>query len=904
MQRPLASTYSARTITRAASAHELLHHRVAEAAAAWPESLAVQCGDATIRYAELEAAATRVARRLRALGVGAERRVAIIADRSVDMVVAALGILKAGCAYVPLDPSNPQERLEFLLTDAAVAAVVIHERHRPLVPSIYPIVLSLDGDRELIARESTEPLPDLVTPDALAYVIYTSGSTGKPKGVQIEHRNVLAFLDGLAPRIPFRPDDVHAAVASLSFDMSGLDLFAPLTSAATLLLVPREIIPQPQAVLAYLAEHGATSFQATPTAWRMLVEAGWTGTPALRVLTGGEALSQSLADKLTAAGSEVWNLYGPTEATIYVCVASLSPGDPVTLGRPLEGTTLHVLDERGAPVTPGEEGLLFLGGPQVARGYLNRPELTAQRFVPNAFSTEPGARLYNTGDVVRQGPDGSLEYLGRRDDQVKVRGYRIELGEIEAVLLRHERVVSAAVVVHRKSLDDDPRLVAYVTVRAAQRRRGPRKSVYVPVVTWLRRFIADGLPSHMVPERVVILSEMPVTIAGKIDRLALAAMPLQQVIPEFVRSAPIVEPRSEMERRLTEIFERVLEIRPISVTDNFFDLGATSVAAARLFSEIEHTIGGNLPLAPLFTAPTVERLAQLMEGGRVTPAPRRRFTSLVTIQAYGQRPPIFCVHGGVGTILHFGRLARYLGTDQPFYGLQMRGLEGDRPLHTNVGAMARHYVAEIAAFQPHGPYVLAGYCFGAIIAEEMARLFAANGERVSLLMSFNGPTPAYIQRKAERRAARVSTLPPPRDLMDAILRPAKRLWWSRWRLRSGFARERRWLRQRGLLEWARVVSAGGGVLKDGVREQAIYAITHHIEMTHAAKPWTGSMLVAQSASMFPEDGIGWRDVEGIDVETHMSTTWADDQRLLLAEPAVVWLADVVRHAIDRVAAAR
>ena len=268
--------------------------------------------------------------------------------------------------------------------------------------------------------------------------------------------------------------------------MSALDIYATLTAGACLLLVPRELVAHPQATRAYLAEHGATSLEATPTAWRMLLEAGWRPEPGFRALSGGEALTQVLADKMTTMGLDVWNLYGPTEATIYAYVAHIAAGDRVNLGHPLATATGYVLDERGAPVARGADGLLFLGGPQVARGYWQRAELTAERFVVDRFAGRPGARLYNTGDIVRARADGALEYVGRADDQVKVRGYRIELGEIEAALLKHERVVAAAVVVHRQSQDDDPRLIAYVTVGKSPRQTGPRQSVYVPIATLLR----------------------------------------------------------------------------------------------------------------------------------------------------------------------------------------------------------------------------------------------------------------------------------------------------------------------------------------------------------------------------------------------------------------------------------
>jgi amino acid adenylation domain-containing protein len=889
----------------------LLHRLVDAAARQTPNAIAVECAGRTLRYGELESQSNRLARRLRALGVLPEARVAILVDRSVEMVVAVLAVLKAGGAYVPIHPENPAERVAYLLGDSSPSAIILNERLRGLLPSQELTIVSLEKDGAEIERESTDALDDDIDPDALAYVIYTSGSTGKPKGVQIEHRNVVQFLDGLSKHIRFAPGDVHAGVASLSFDIAGLDIYATLSSGARLLIVPQEIIPQPSALLAHLRERGATSLQATPTAWRMLVDAGWTGDPPLRVLCGGEALPQALADSLTATGLEVWNLYGPTEATIWACLTRLAPNDAVTLGHPLAGTTAHVLDEQGAPVPPGGEGLLHLGGGQLARGYFNRPELTAERFIPDVFSVEPGARLYNTGDVVRVRTDGKLEYVGRRDDQVKVRGFRIELGEIEAALLRHEQVRAAAVVVQRDSADADPRLIAYVTLRRPEPvRMGEARSstaAALPIDAEVRRFTSEVLPPHMVPERVIVLGELPVTSSGKIDRVALAQLRVAQA-QRAPRHAPYVAPSTERERSLVAMLEEILDVRPIGVTDNVFELGATSVAAARLFNRVERTLGVRLPLAPLFEAPTVEQLARLVDGNGSSNGDRR-FTSLVRIQPRGARPPIVCVHGGAGTILHLKPLAEQLGEDQPFFGLQMQGLAGDRPMHTSVREMARHYVRELRAALPRGPYVVAGYCFGAIVAQEMARLLSDAGADVPLLISINGPAPAYIRRYGAAshtvRPPRTPWVyPPPRDRLDALLRPAKRVWWwITFRRTFGFRGEWYAMKRRIRLLGVRIESALGRPIDDGRRERAVFEITAHLERDHVPAPWRGRMLVLQAEGIYHQAGLGWSDVDGTEVEPHVLPGWHDSQRSALYQPSVTLVAELIRGAIDRVRSA-
>lgn len=883
----------------------VVHAAIARVARERPATAAVSCLGRQLTYAELDSAANKLAQQLRRSGVQPGSPVAILLDRSVEMVVAVLAVLKAGCAYLPIDVAYPPARVAYLMNDAGAAAVISTERDRSTLPGAGELVISLDGDREAIAAQPDAEPDGAGSPDSLAYIIYTSGSTGQPKGVPISHRNVLALLANYPAELRFPPGAVHAAVASLAFDMSVFDLFAPLACGACVLVVPRSVASNPQLLADYLRDHGATSLEATPTTWRMLLDAGWQPPPGFRVLCGGEALSQPLADRLTALGVDLWHLYGPTEATVWVCATRLHQGDRVTLGRPFPGVEARLLDEQGHPVGPEAEGILSLGGAQVAGGYLNRPALTAERFVTGPGAAAATVRWYDTGDVFRADRDGALEFVGRRDHQVKLRGYRVELGEIEDALRQHPRVREAAVVVHAPDADGDPHLVAYVTLGSGERRTGPRQAVYVPVVTMLRRFVAESLPPHMIPERVVALTTMPVTTAGKIDRVRLAAVPLERTIPEWQRTGPVVAPRTEVEQRLVTIFERVLGVQPISVTDNFFELGATSVAAARLFTEVHHAFGAALPLAPLFQAPTVESLARLIDTASAGDASERQFSSLVPIQVGGSRIPIFCVHGGAGTVLHFKVLSRYLGQEQPFYGLQRQGLEGDRPLHTTVAAMARHYLREVTRVQPTGPYILAGYCFGAIVAQKMARQVTASGQEVALLMSFNGPTAELIrQRRAQRLAADRATEPPapPGAIAAAIYKLRRTWWWLQAQRRYHFAHERRLLRRRLELWRYLATSALGLTIPDAERERAIFGMSDHLERTHRTRAWTGEMFVAQSTMLLPEDGLGWRNVPGTRVDAHHSEAWADDQRLILLEPAVVWLAEKVRVAVDQVMA--
>jgi amino acid adenylation domain-containing protein len=438
-------------------------HRLFEAQAArTPSEVAVVCGDARLTYAELNARANQLARHLRQRGVGPEVLVALLVERSVEMVVGLLGILKAGGAYVPLDPQYPQARLALMLEDACVSVVLTQERLIGLLPSGAAGVLRLDSDWPSVAEQSAADLAEAAAPENTAYVIYTSGSTGRPKGVQIPHRALINFLHSMRARPGLSARDVLLGVTTLSFDIAGLEIYLPLLVGARLVLAPREAAGDGGRLLGLIEEHGVTLMQATPSTWRLMLEAGWSAGGRVRALCGGEALPPELVGGLLERAAELWNMYGPTETTIWSTVHRLDAADgPVLIGRPVANTQAYVLDARLRPAPVGVAGELYLGGEGLARGYLNRPALTAEKFIPNAFAAEPGARLYRTGDLARWRADGTLECLGRVDEQVKVRGFRIELGEIEAALLGHE-AVKQAVVTAREDTPGDRRLVAYV----------------------------------------------------------------------------------------------------------------------------------------------------------------------------------------------------------------------------------------------------------------------------------------------------------------------------------------------------------------------------------------------------------------------------------------------------------
>jgi amino acid adenylation domain-containing protein len=687
-----------------------------------PSAWAVAGNGQRLSYRELDARANQLARHLRRLGVGPEVLVGICVARSPEMLVGLLGILKAGGAYVPLDPDYPQDRLAFVAEDANLRFLLTQDDLAGKVSGPALRQVYLDRDWPAISQEDSSFLPAITEPGQLCYVLYTSGSTGRPKGVQIEHRNLGNLLSALQQQPGIKPADVLLAVTTLSFDIAGLELFLPLTVGAQVVLTTREQAGDGRWLMRLLAENGITIMQATPATWRLLLDAGWEGNPRLKILCGGEALPPGLARKLLPRCAELWNMYGPTETTIWSSVHRVLQADhgPVSIGRPIANTRMFILDDHRNPVPAGTEGELYIGGHGVARGYLRRPELTAEKFLPDPFQTDARAFLYRTGDLARQDPDGNFFFLGRIDNQVKVQGFRVEVEEIESRLAEHPAVRQSAVVLCEDA-SGDKHLAGYIV---------PTKGTATDGVD-LRKFLQSRLPQHMIPSAFIFLEALPLTPNRKVDRKALQALPLPQA------KTGVVAARDSVEARLVRLCQRVLKIESVGVTTSFFDLAVSSLAAARMFVEIGRVFGKDLPLSTLFHAPTIEALARLLRDNASAP----EWSSLVPIQPQGSRPPLFFVHGGTGATYFLRPLSRHLGLDQPFYGLQMEGLDGRRISRTRVEEMAAHYLNDIRTLQPRGPYFIGGYCFGGVVAFEMAQQLRRAGEEVGLVALINAPNP-------------------------------------------------------------------------------------------------------------------------------------------------------------------
>jgi amino acid adenylation domain-containing protein len=703
-----------------------LHGGFAAQAARTPDAVAVECGAERLTYAELDRRSAGLAVALRRRGVGPETRVGVCLERSADAVVALLGILRAGGAWLPLDPDDSPDRLAWLLADAAAPVVVTRSALAGRLAGAGAELVRVDADREDAGDGAGGEPGDGAGPGNLAYVIYTSGSTGTPRGVGVTHRSACRHLEWIADAVLGGEADLLPATSRFSFDASLKQLLGPLLRGGTAWILDERTVAEPAAILRELHGRGGLAFNCVPSLWSAVLDAVEAGAPAprdlRRLLLGGEAFGPELVRRSLAAFPEleVWNLYGPTETTVNASAGRVAPGPAPTIGRPAAYARAYVVDDLGGLAAPGVPGELWVGGEGVARGYLGRPDSTAARFTPDPFAAAPGARLYRTGDRVRGLPSGELEFLGRMDSQVKIRGFRVEPGEVAAALALHPAVRDAAVVA-RADGTGQPRLVAYLVPAAGEAAPGAAE---------LRAHLRGRLPEYMVPSAFVAMDALPLTSRGKLDRRALPA-------PEAAREeGSFVAPRDALELRLAGVWEELLGVRPVGVRDDFFALGGHSLLALRLVAAAERLTGRRVPMATLLAAPTVEALASALRGEAAAAVAG----PLVPIQASGGARPLFLVHAAGGGVVGYAALGRHLGARQPLYGLQARGVEGEEPPRERIEEMAADYLAQLRTVQAEGPYRLGGWSMGGLVAFEMARQLEAAGDQVELLALVD-PTP-------------------------------------------------------------------------------------------------------------------------------------------------------------------
>jgi amino acid adenylation domain-containing protein len=711
-----------------------------------PDAIAVVFEHEQLTYAELNRRSNRIAHHLQALGVGPEIPVGICLEPSADMIVGLLGILKAGGVYLPLDPAYPKERLAFMLETARAPVMLTREQLLVALPECDATIVCLDSEREAIDRESDRNPISSIGLENLAYVIYTSGSTGQPKGVLVSHASLATHCRDVQRYYELGPSDRVLQFASLSFDLSLEQILPTLIVGARLVMMGPDVWHTAE-FHRKISEFGLTVLNLPTGYWQELARE-WAEFPELasniqaRLFTvGGDILLPEvlkLWQRTPASSIRLLNAYGPTEATITATVLEIDPrlreratSQRIPIGRPLANRETYILDQYGNPVPVGVPGELHIGGACLARGYLNRPDLTAEKFISNPFSIEPGARLYKTGDVARYLPDGKIEFLGRVDHQVKIRGFRIELGEIEATLGQHP-AVRDAVVLGQEDAPGEKRLVAYVVAERD----------LLLTANDLRGFLKQKLPEYMVPSAYVLLDALPLMLNGKVDRRALPAA--GRTRPELEKV--LVAPRDALELQLTHLWREILGLESIGVRDNFFELGGHSLAAVRLFALIESRLGKRLPLAAVFQGATIEHLATLLRQ-QAEPAP---VSSLVAIQPDGSKPPLFLIHPAGGQVFPYVHLAQYLGPDQPCYGLQAKGLEQGQDPNMRIEDMATHYIEALRTVQPEGPYRLGGWSMGGTVAFEMAQQLRAQGHGVALLVLLDSRIPAPDEKFVEQ----------------------------------------------------------------------------------------------------------------------------------------------------------
>jgi amino acid adenylation domain-containing protein len=709
--------------------HELFERQVARD----PGAIAVVCGERQLSYRELNQRANQVARYLRRLGVRSENLVAVCLERSLEMVIALLGVWKAGGAHLPLDPSYPQDRLSFMIGDAGVKVLLTDEKCKRLFSSPSPKAVDLHSDWPVIARENTGNLGTTAMPSNLAYVMYTSGSTGQPKGAMIQHDGLVNYLCWAIKAYQVEGKGSVPVHSSIAFDSTVASLYPPLLTGGQIELLPEDIGAQ-NLLTALRRVKYRNKVVVAPAHLELLNQqlspeeiAGMTKV----LVIAGEALSAEKISKWRefAPATRLFNEYGPTETTVGCCAYEVQPEDPrngpVPIGSPITNTQLYVLDPSLHPLPPGVSGELYIGGAGVGRGYLNKPELTRERFLGDPFSSRSGARIYKTGDLVRRRKDGTLEFLGRIDDQVKVRGYRIELGEIETTLAGHPGVQSCTVLA-REDTPGNKQLVAYLVAREGESLDSEM----------LKKFLRQGLPEYMVPANFVFLDSLPLNKNGKIDRKALQ-IPTHN---HTLATQGFAAPRTETEKKLAAIWMELLEVDFIGIHDNFFDLGGHSILAVRAMSQIQETFGAVPSMGTFISSATVAGLAKALEDRDKS---GNGLVYAVPVQHKGKEPPFFWIGGGTRA----KTLSDHLGPNQPFFGIGFEPqIVAQLKAPYRMEEIARNLVSVIREKQPYGPYRLGGFCLGAVVAYEVARQLITQKQEVGLLVLFEPMNPVQSSK--------------------------------------------------------------------------------------------------------------------------------------------------------------
>jgi amino acid adenylation domain-containing protein len=695
-----------------------IHELITKQSQKSPDTVAIKHKKDRITYRELEISTNQVNAFLHTKNITKGDVIAVAMDRSIPMAACLLAIMKAGGTYLPVDPNLPIERIAYILEDSSAKKIIVSKKYEELFAE-YTDKIIFD-DIWLNRSDYPEDFPSVDTDcDDLIYIIYTSGSTGHPKGVGVSHKGLINLLLYRLTAPGVTENDNMLGLTTMSFDIAQEELYLPLISGALLTIVDMEITRDGSALLEIVKTEHITLMQATPYIWQMMLESGWDTPLPIKIFCGGEALTNELAGKLLDRCSEVWNMYGPTETTICTTVKKITDSkELITIGKPIENARVYILDENLNKVMPGIEGELYISGVGVTKGYINRPELTAEKFIEDKFSTIPGEKMYKTGDLGRLLQNGEIQFIGRKDNQIKLRGYRIEKEEIEYQLKLQDGIKDALVTVYEDSVKN-ARLVAYLTLR-----KQLNDDDIAGLIDNCKNELKKALPEHMVPANYEVIAEMPLLPSGKINLKALPKPNIQDAVSEYTA------PDTEIEKMLVEVWEDHIGIKKIGITDNFFDLGGTSLIAVKTKIQIEKLTNKRLSPSVLFKYPTIKQLA-----GALNDFIEEPYKSLVPIQPNGSRIPMYIVHGIGLNVLNFRNLAVDLGADQPIYGLQ--GVSEHPELLDTIEETAAFYNAEIIRQNPTGPYVIAGYSIGGVIAYEMVKQLKEAGKDVKALIMFD-----------------------------------------------------------------------------------------------------------------------------------------------------------------------
>ena len=812
-----------------------------EIAATHAARVALVLADQRMTYSELDQRVRALSTHLVELGVKPGDLVGLCMDRSFEMITSMLAILRAGACFVPFDPAYPAERLVFMFEDTKVTTLLTQRHLLSAMPAHNArVVLPAALDLSTVRKSGV-----LGHGESAAYVMYTSGSTGRPKGVVVPHRAIIRLVRE-QNFLPFGPDLTFLQLSNISFDASTLEIWGALLNGATLVLQPQQK-PTLVEITDTIRQHGVTTVWFTVGLFNLLVDEHLERLRGLKhILTGGDVLSVPHVKRAlrTLGHGVLINGYGPTENTTFTCCHAINDEaalkGSIPIGKPIHNTAVHVLDEHRRPVPIGRKGELYAGGDGVALGYWNRADLTAERFIDDPSSTRPGAKLYRTGDLVRWLADGTIEFIGRTDDQVKVRGFRIELGEIENALNDHVLLKDRVVVV-RNDGPGEKQLVCYLVPKLE--RLAEDTAAREDLITAVRDQLRANLPDHMVPSAFVVMPSFPLNPNGKVDRKALPAPELR---PRTMH-AKHVAPRDPMERAIAEIWEQFLGTERISANDNFFDLGGHSLIGIQLLARVEERFQQALPLRSLFEAPTIAEFAKLLREGDA----HADWKNLSLIQPKGEGTPLFCVHGDDAN--HF--IPRYLGKDRPFYAFFHQGADGRRLEHTSVENIATHFINELRQARPHGPYLLCGYSFGGIVAYEMAQQLTASGEAVHMVALLDTYAPGLHAR----------AMATDRRLYDRIKKAAFR-------------------------------AVAGFFLKRGKPLPAKLRIFHIVDtydqavQRYVPAPYKGMLTVVKAERSWGPTAMGWTDLAkgGLDVVVSPG-----DHYTMIAEPEVGRMVEVL-----------